>query len=394
MHPTAPLLMATIGAVASGANSVRAEDIDAKAGPITVESLAKLNNPWGMAFLPDGRLLITEKPGTLRIYSSGTLSEPVRGVPNVVFFAQGGLLDVAVDPDFANNGLVYLSYTEAAEQQPENASNPPDPRLGEFHDEKDTTLKGTAVARGRLDGSELHDVKVIWRQVPPMVGREHFSGRLAFSPDGKLFITSGDRQRFEPAQDLGSNLGKIVRINPDGSIPEDNPFVNQKGALPEIWSYGHRNALGIAFEPASKQLWAHEMGPKGGDEVNHVEKGQNYGWPVVSNGDNYDDTTIPDHPTRPEFIPPIKYWNPSISPSGLQFYTGTLFPTWRGNALLGGLSSQALLRLTVDGGKVTDEERIDMKRRIRDVAQAPDGAVLLLSDGEDGALLRLTPKHQ
>lgn len=250
------------------------------------------------------------------------------------------------------------------------------------------------MARGRLEGNQLQDVKVIWRQVPKTIGRGHFAGRLVFAPDGKLFITSGDRMRFDPAQDLGSNLGKIVRINSDGSIPKDNPFVNQPGARADIWTLGHRNPLGAAINPSSKELWENEMGPLGGDEVNLIIKGKNYGWPVVSNGDNYDKSPIPDHPTHPEFEPPIRFWNPSISPSGLLFYSGNLFGGWRGNALMGGLSSQALIRLTLNGNKVTDVERINLGKRIRDVAQAPDGAVFLLVDGDKGELLRLTPSEQ
>ena len=224
-----------------------------------------------------------------------------------------------------------------------------------------------------------------------MIGRGHYGGRLAFAPDGKLFITSGDRQRFEPAQDLAGNLGKVVRINADGSIPEDNPFVGKKGARPDIWSLGHRNPLGAAINPSTKQLWIHEMGPRQGDEINVPEPGKNYGWPIVSNGDNYDGSVIPDHSTRPEFAAPLTYWYPAISPSGLIFYTGTLFADWRGNALLGSQSTETLVRLTLDGNTVKAEERIPLHRRIRDVVQAPDGSVLLLTDAKDGELLRLTP---
>ena len=370
------------------------EVLQTKTGPVSVQRLATLSEPWGMAFLPDGRLLVTEKPGRLRIYSDRKLSEPIRGVPSVAYREQGGLLDVEVDPDFARNGLVYLFYTEAAEPQPRAERDRPDPRLGPYFDQEDNLLKGGAVARGRLDGDQLRDVKVIWRQVPKTIGRGHFGGCLVFAPDGKLFITSGDRQRFEPAQDLGVNLGKIVRINPDGSIPDDNPLVGKKGARPDIWSLGHRNPLGAAINPASQQLWVHEMGPWHGDEINAPQAGKNYGWPVVSNGDNYDGSPIPDHATRPEFAAPIDYWHPAISPSGLIFYTGSRFGDWRGNALLGGLSSEALIRLTLDGNRVKDEERIPMHRRIRDVVQAPDGSVLLLTDGKEGDLLRLMPAER
>jgi len=264
-------------------------------------------------------------------------------------------------------------------------------RSASLHLETDGTLKGGAVARGKFENDELHDMTVIWRQVPKTIGLGHYGGRLVFAPDGKLFITSGERQRFEPAQDLSVNLGKIVRINSDGSIPSDNPFVSQKDARPDIWSLGHRNPLGAIINPVSKQLWVHEMGPAGGDEVNIIERGKNYGWPTVSNGDNYDGTPIPRHPTHPEFAPPIWSWNPAISPAGLIFYNGSLFPNWRGNLLLGGLSSKSLILLTLDGDRAKSEERIAMNRRIREVIEAPDGAVLLLTDAKDADLLRLTP---
>lgn len=367
------------------------QTLSTQSGPVTVTRLTKLDNPWGMVFLPDGRLLITEKPGRLRVYENGELSAPVAGVPGVDYQGQGGLLDVTIDPDFARNGWVYLSYSEAAAQQPSVESDEPDPRLGEFQDLNDTVLKGGAVARGKLDGLQLRDVEAIWQQVPKMIGRGHFGGRLAFGPDGKLYISSGDRQRFEPAQDPGANVGKIARINADGSIPDDNPFVDKPGARADIWALGIRNALGLAFRPASAQLWEHEMGPKGGDEINLIERGKNYGWPIVSPGDHYDDAPIPRHSTRPDFAAPLKSWNPAISPSGMAFYTGNLFPAWRGGVLLGGLSGQALVHLTLTDNKVSAVERIDMQRRIRDVIQAPDGAVLLLTDGDDAELLRLTP---
>ncbi len=362
-----------------------------QSGRVAIERLAELDNPWGMAYLPDGRLLVTEKAGSLRIYHRGTLSPSITGLPAVAHRGQGGLLDVAVDPDFARNRMVYFSYAELAEQQPADARETGDPRFGNFVDLTDNQLKGGAVARGRLEGMQLRDVQVIWRQTPKMIGRGHFGGRLTFASDGKLFITSGDRMRFDPAQDLASNVGKIVRINPDGSIPADNPFVSRQGALGDIWTVGSRNALGSAINPASKQLWIHEMGPAGGDEVNVTMAGRNYGWPVVSNGDNYDGSHIPDHITSKEFEKPVLAWTPSVSPSGLVFYSGRRFAGWRGNALLGGLSSKALIRLTLDSNKVSAVEMINMDKRIRDVIESPDGAVLLLVDGDKGELLRLTP---
>ena len=321
------------------------EIIQTKSGEIKVEKLAALNEPWGMCFLPDGRLLITEKPGNLRIYENGKLSEPISGLPKIEYYGQGGLLDVTIDPNFAQNNLIYFYYSEKADNQPNLKSEPGDPRFGNFNDHTDVTLKGGAVARARLDENTLTDVKVIWRQFPKTVGRGHFGGRLVFAPDGKLFITSGERQRFEPAQSLSNNLGKVVRINSDGSIPVDNPFVKNKAARPDIWSYGHRNPLGAAINPSTKQLWIHEMGPAHGDELNIPAAGKNYGWPTVSNGNNYDGSNIPDHATAPRFAAPVFYWHPSISPSGFTFYTGSIFKDWKGNALIGSFNSEALVRL-------------------------------------------------
>lgn len=369
------------------------ERIQTESGPLAVEHLARLENPWGMTFLPDGGLLITEKPGRLRLYANGHLSEPIAGVPAVVNRGQGGLLDVEIDPDFAHNHLVYFSYAEAAPVQPADAHETQEPRFNNSLDLSDTVLRGGAVARGRLEGGALHDVNVIWRQVPKTIGRGHFGGRMAFAPDGTLFITSGERMRFDPAQDVAANLGKVVHINRDGSIPANNPFIHTRGARPDIWTLGHRNLLGIAFQPGTGNLWVAEMGPKGGDEFNLIERGHNYGWPVVSQGNNYDNSPIPRHDTHPEFTPPVRSWNPVISPSGLIFYRGSLLP-WRGNAVMGGLSSRSLTRLTLDGTRVTGEERIAMGRRIRDLIEARDGSLLVLTDGRDGELLRLSPARR
>ena len=361
------------------------------ASSIQIDRLAQLEYPWGMALLPDGRVLVTEKPGRLRIFAEGRLSDPIQNVPAVAHRPspkeQGGLLDVAVDPEFAKNGHIYLSYSEAAPQaaaQPD----PGDPRFGQL--EKDDRLMGGAVIRARLDGNRLADMQVIWRQEPKTVGRGHFGHRLVFGRDGTLFITSGDRMRFDPAQDLSSSLGKVIRINRDGSIPTDNPFVGKPEARGEIWSVGHRNMLAAAMHPSTGELWVAEMGPLGGDELNRIERGANYGWPSVSDGDNYDKSVIPDHRTHPQFKAPVRTWTPVISPSGALFYDGSLFP-WRGDLVMGGLSSKALIRLTLDGNTVKAEERIDMQRRIRDVLQLRDGALLAIVDDQNGELLRLTP---
>lgn len=369
------------------------EIIKTKTGEIKVEHLAMLAEPWGMAWLPDNRLLITEKQGRLRIYSPGRL-DSVKGLPKIEYRGQGGLLDVELDPDFKTNSFIYISYSEAAEKQPDIKRDVGDPRLGKFNDFSDAVLKGGAVARGKLVGNELQNLEVIWRQVPKTIGRGHFGGRLLFTPDGKLIITSAERQRSEPAQDLSGNLGKMIRINPDGSIPKDNPFVGKKGVRPEILSYGNRNPLGVAYNPFTKQLWSHEMGALHGDEMNIILPGKNYGWPIVSNGDHYNIANIPDHETKPQYERPIYYWHPAISPSGLIFYTGSLFKHWYGSALLGSFNSEALVVLKTVGNNVSEEERIWLHRRVRDVIQAADGSVWIITDYKEGELIRLTPVNQ
>jgi len=340
-----------------------------KAGTIKVETVATgLSHPWGLAFLPDGRMLVTERSGTLRLVSKdGKLSPPLSGVPKVVVAGQGGLLDVAIHPDFKSNSLAYLTYSEPGEGG-----------------------AGTAVARGKLGESGLDGVEVIFRQEPKVGGGNHFGSRLVFAPDGKLFVTLGERFTFTPAQDLTNDLGKIVRINPDGSEPKDNPFVGRTDARPEIWSYGHRNPQGAAIHPETGKLWETEFGPMGGDELNIPQAGANYGWPVVSWGSHYTGEDIPDPPTHPEFADAIYHWNPVISPSGITFYTADAIPAWKGNLLIAALSGQAIVRLTLDGEKVVDEERIPMGARIRDVVQGPDGAVYALTDEGNGEILRLT----
>ena len=369
--PRALILMAGavgLSALASGPATAQLQTVQTEAGAIAVESLAGgLDHPWGMAFLPDGRLLVTERAGELRILGpDGKLSPPLAGTPAVFDEGQGGLLDVALDPDFPSNRLVYLSFAEPGDG---GAS--------------------TAVGRGRLEGEQIDGFEVIFRQQPKVSGPNHFGGRIAFSPEGKLFLTLGERFKFEPAQDLSNHLGTIVRINPDGTVPEDNPFVGQPDAKGEIWSYGHRNIESAAIHPETGELWIAEMGPLGGDELNRPEQGRNYGWPVVSWGQHYDGTEIPDPPTHPRFADAVKQWTPVISPSGMVFYTGDMFPAWRGSALIGGLSSSELVRVALDGEQVSGEERIPLGARIRDVEQGPDGAVYVLTDQDDGNVWRL-----
>jgi glucose/arabinose dehydrogenase len=344
--------------------------------PFTATEVAKFNEPWAMTFLPDGRLLVTERKGALKVYAVGGKALDIRGVPKVTYGGQGGFGDVVLHPKFASNQLVYVSYAEPG----------------------DDGTSGAAVARAKLvlddSGGELSNFEVIWRQVPKVTGQGHYGHRIAFGPDGHLWISSSERQKFDPAQDMKSNLGKIVRLNDDGSVPKDNPFADQGGVAAQVWSLGHRNVLGIAFDSQGR-LWAQEMGPRGGDELNLIERGANYGYPLVSNGDHYDGRTIPDHVTKPQFKAPLVSWNPVISPAGLLIYTGRLFPQWQGNIFIGGLSSQSLVRVTVEGNRAREAERFAMGQRIREVEQGPDGALWVLEDergGSGGRLLKLTPK--
>ncbi|MCZ6458242.1 MAG: PQQ-dependent sugar dehydrogenase [Gammaproteobacteria bacterium] len=344
--------------------------------PATVFSIAAVTNlprPWAMTFLPDGRLLVTAKKGQLLLVTQDGASSEVSGVPAVDYGGQGGLGDVVLHPDFASNAVVYLSYAEAG----------------------DSGTRGAAVARATLDltpgGERLSELSVIWRQVPKVAGRGHFGHRLAFSADGHLFISSGERQKFDPAQDMAMNLGKILRLQEDGSIPADNPFVADGGVTAQIWTLGHRNPLGLAFDAAGR-LWNHEMGPRGGDELNLVERGENYGYPIVSNGNHYSGRNIPDHHTRAEFNAPEVWWSPVISPAGFIIYSGERFPAWQGNGFIGGLSSRSLVRIVFDGTQAREAERFAFSARIREVEQGPAGAIWLLEDGEDGRLLKLLPK--
>jgi glucose/arabinose dehydrogenase len=326
-----------------------------------------------MAFLPDGRALVTERPGRLRIVGSdGRLGVPLEGVPAVLATGQGGLLDVQLDPEFAKNQVVYLSYAE--------------PRDGG---------SGTAVARGKLTARGLDDVQVIFRQDVTIDGRHHFGSRLVFGRDGRLFVTLGDRNSARArAQGLDSHIGKVVRIERDGRVPADNPFVGRADARPEIWSYGHRNVQGAALHPVTGELWTNEHGPRGGDELNRTLAGRNYGWPKVTYGVAYSGKTISESATAPGIEPPVHYWVPSIATSGMLFYTGSRFPKWQGNAFVGGLASQQLSRLEMDGNEVKGEEVLlkgVLNQRVRDVEQGPDGFIYLLTDEDNGKLLRLEP---
>jgi aldose sugar dehydrogenase len=342
-------------------------------GAVRVEAVAKgLERPWALAFLPDGRILVTERPGRLRIVErDGRVSQPLDGVPQVLARGQGGLLDIALDPRFAENRFVYLSYAEPGE----------------------ANTAGTAVARGRLAEGKLDDVRVIYRQQPKVEGGIHFGSRLIFARDSTLFVTQGDRGYRERAQDLSSGLGKIVRINSDGSVSKDNPFVGRSGARPEIWSYGHRNVQSAAFHPETGQLWTVEHGARGGDELNHPEAGKNYGWPVITYGVDYSGAKIGEGTAKPGMEQPVYYWDPVIAPSGMTFYTGAAFPDWKGSILIGSLTPGLLVRLTLKEGQVAREERYlgDLRERIRDVRQGPDGLIYLVSDSRDGRLLRVRP---
>lgn len=345
-------------------------------GVVRAETVAEgLVHPWALAFLPDGRLLVTERPGRLRIVSmDGTLSEPLTGVPEVMASGQGGLLDVALDPDFATNRLVYLSFAEAGEDQ----------------------TNGTAVARGRLGDAGLENTTVIYRQRPKVNSRGHFGSRLVFSNDGKLFITQGDRQATQfrvLAQDLTKGMGKVMRVNPDGSIPEDNPFVGREDAQPEIWSYGHRNVQAAALHPETGQLWTVEHGARGGDELNHPEAGKNYGWPVITYGVDYSGAKIGEGTTKEGMEQPVYYWDPVIAPSGMAFYTADVIPGWQGSVLIGSMTPGALVRLVLEDGRVVTEERYlgDLDERIRDVQVGPDGFVYVVTDSEMGRVLRVRP---
>jgi aldose sugar dehydrogenase len=343
-------------------------------GALRVETVAQgLEHPWALAILPDGRMLVTERPGRLRLVErDGRLSPPLAGLPAVYATGQGGLLDVALDPQFVSNQIIYLSYAEAV---PNGSA-------------------GTAVARARLREAGLEDVRVIYRQEPKVSGGNHFGSRLVFRSDGTLFVTQGDRFAYrDQAQDLSSDLGKVVRINTDGSIPRDNPFVGSGNGRPEIWSYGHRNVQAAALDPATGELWTVEHGAAGGDELNHPQPGKNYGWPVITYGKDYNGRKIGEGVEKAGMEQPVYYWDPVIAPSGMTFYRGDVFKGWKGDILVGGLASQALVRLVVANGVVSREERYlgELRERIRDVQEGADGFLYVITDNAKGRVLRVRP---
>ena len=330
------------------------------------------NHPWAIAFLPDSDILVTER-NTGKLYRIDTLRRSekivIKGTPDVHAMGQGGLLDVKLDPDFATNQYVYLSYAKPG----------------------DGPASTAALGRGRLRGDSLVGFTDIFVQLPYFNGSKHFGNQIAFSPDGEyLYFVMGERFQFEPAQALDNHWGKVIRIRPDGSVPEDNPFAGRAGAQREIWSYGHRNVESMAFAPDG-ELYVVEMGPLGGDELNRVVKGDNYGWPVESYGDHYDGRDMPDPAPNSPYHQPVRHWSPVISPSGMCFYSGGRFADWRGNAFVGGLSSRDLVRLNIDGDTVVEEERLPMPGRVREVEVGPDGALYLLQDDAEGMLWRLVP---
>ncbi|UZF94598.1 PQQ-dependent sugar dehydrogenase [Bosea sp. NBC_00550] len=362
----------TLGAFLSQ-SAIAQQRFPSSAGELVVETVASgLENPWGLAFLPDGRMLVTERPGRLRIVETdGKLSRPVTGVPSVMARGQGGLLDVTLDPAFARNRFVYFSFAE--------------PRSGG---------NGTSVGRGKLNeqGTALTGVEVIFRQMPTISSNMHFGSRLVFDRTGALFVTVGDRySERDQAQNPANHLGKVIRIRPEGGAPADNP--KKQGWAPEIWSIGHRNVQGAALHPESGQLWTAEHGARGGDEVNTPKAGLNYGWPVITFGIDYSGTKIGEGTAKPGMEQPLFYWDPSIAPSGAAFYTGPVWPAWKNSLFVGALAGQMLVRLSTEGEKVTGEERLltTIGERIRDVRQGPDGFLYLLSDDANGKILRVRP---
>ncbi|MEM8660702.1 MAG: PQQ-dependent sugar dehydrogenase [Pseudomonadota bacterium] len=368
------IIVATLLAAAFALSALAADEVPYDELPFDIEIVANMEEPWALAVLDEDRLLITEKPGSLKLVSANGEVSEIKGLPEVAYGGQGGLGDIVLSPDFDETGRVYLSYAEE-------------------EDNKRGAVVATAILQLSDDGGRLTDFEVLWRQSPKVSGRGHYGHRIAFGPEGKLWISSGERQKFDPAQDMDGNLGKIIRLNPDGSIPQDNPFYERGGVTAEIWSLGHRNPLGLAFD-GSNQLWVVEMGPAHGDELNLVLRGENYGYPIVSNGNHYNGKEIPNHDTRPEFEAPKVYWVPAISPSSLMFYDGDVFADWQGDAFIGGMSFPGLVRIEFDGENAREAARYSMDARIRDIAQAADGTLWVIEDergSSKGRLLRLSP---
>jgi glucose/arabinose dehydrogenase len=371
---TAAILSSTSLLIATGTRGENSS-FASSAGQLEVQAVASgLVNPWSLAFLPDGRMLVTERPGRMRLVTpEGQLSPPLKGVPEVFVSGQGGLLDVIIDKSYAQNKTIYFCFAE---------------RTGGGG--------RTAVARAKLnDGNgRLDEVKVIFRQEGALSSGNHYGCRIVQANDGNLFVTLGEHFSYrDEAQNLGNHLGKLIRITPDGAAPADNPFVGRADAKPEIWSYGHRNEQGLAINPASGDLWEIEHGPRGGDEVNIIGKGKNYGWPVIGYGIDYSGAKIHDSTSKSGMEQPVKYWVPSIAPSGMTFYTAKLFPKWTGSLFTGALAGKMLVRLSLNGNAVTGEERLlqNLNERIRDVRQGPDGALWLLTDNSAGRILRVSP---
>ena len=371
---TAAILLTATLVIATGTRGEETE-FPSSAGALEVRTFARgLVNPWALAFLPDGRMLVTERPGRIRIVTTeGQLSPPLKGVPEVWAFGQGGLLDIAIDKSFSQNNTIFFCFSERSQGGAR-----------------------TAVARARLnDGiGRLDDTRIIFRQEGPLSQGNHHGCRIAQADDGNLLVTLGEHFTFrDQAQDLGNHLGKLIRIAPDGSVPAGNPLIGRADARPEIWSYGHRNGQGLAIHPATGELWEIEHGPRGGDEVNIISKGKNYGWPVIGYGLDYSGARIHESAAKDGMEQPVKYWVPSIAPSGMAFYTGKLFPKWSGSLFTGALAGTMLVRLSLNGNSVASEERLlqNLHERIRDVRQGPDGALWLLTDSAAGRILRVAP---
>lgn len=370
MRNTLTLLLPALLLSACGSSDARKPDAGA---PFAITEIARFNEPWAMAFLPDGRALISEKAGALVIWNGKAKTKTnVADIPGSAYGGQGGFGDVVLHPQFATNGMIYMSWIE-----------------------RDREGLGAVVGRAKLvengGSAKIEGLSIVWRQAPKVSGRGHFGHRIAFGPDGMLYISSGERQKFDPAQDMSGNLGKVVRLKDDGSVPGDNPFYSKGGVTAQIWSLGHRNPLGLAFAPDGT-LWDSEMGPAGGDELNLVKRAANYGYPKVSNGSHYDGRDIPDHSPADGFAAPKSWWNPSISPGSLMIYSGSMFPLWKGDAFIGALGGEALIRVDLNGENAAKADAWDMNMRVREVEQGPDGAIWLLEDGDDGRLLRLAAK--